>query len=398
MNMQPFTGIRIIDLTHVLAGPFSAYQLAILGADVIKIEPPDEPDVARPVGGVIGFNRAGMGTSFLTQNSNKRAITLNLKTEQGREIFRKLVTKADVVIENYRAGALEELELGYTDLSKINPSVIYCSMTGFGQQGPKRGHTAYDNVIQAISGLMTTTGPIGAQVPLKVGPPVLDYFSGTMAALAISSALFQRLRTGAGQRIDVSMFDSAIMLMAWTVTDFLNGGGVPQLWGNDSENAGYACYETKDGLLMIGAEAPRQQRRMWKLLGRQDLAIDATFEDVLAKRTEHAAILRQIFKQKTADEWAKMFHDAGLPAERVRSLKEALSHEQLSHRGLLHKHESIASLGCDITVPVTAFTFEHDGPTVTTPPPLHGQHTDEVLLELGCSKSQVTALRKEGVI
>jgi crotonobetainyl-CoA:carnitine CoA-transferase CaiB-like acyl-CoA transferase len=396
--MKPFAGIRVLDLTHVLAGPFSAYQLAIMGADVIKIEAPDQPDVARPVGNVQHLNRKGMGTSFLTQNSNKRAITLNLKTNEGRAIFRELASKSDVIVENYRAGAIEALGLGYDDIVKLNSSIIYCSMTGFGQTGPKRGHTAYDNVIQAISGLMTTSGHPGSTSPLKVGPPILDYFCGTMAALAISSALFQRARTGRGQRIDVSMMDAAIMLMAWTVTDFLNGGGMPQLWGNGSDNAGYACYETKDGLLMVGAEAPNQQRRMWSLLGRPDLATDKTFEEVLSKREEHGRILSQILRTRTADEWASLFHAAGLPAERVRTLEQALRHEQLQHRKVLHHLGDVEALGQEITVPVTAFQFAHDGPEVTSPPPFHGQHTEEVLQEMGRQDAEIHALRRDGVV
>ncbi|RWB32261.1 MAG: CoA transferase [Mesorhizobium sp.] len=396
--MKPFSGIRVLDLTHVLAGPFSAYQLAIMGADVIKIESPDHPDVARPVGSVQHLNRKGMGTSFLTQNSNKRAITLNLKTERGKELFRELSASADVIVENYRAGAIEALGLGYSEIAELNPSIIYCSMTGFGQTGPKRGHTAYDNVIQAISGLMTTTGHVGSSSPLKVGPPILDYFSGTMAAFSIASALFQRMKTGRGQRIDVSMMDSAVMLMAWTVTDFLNGGGAPRIWGNDSDNAGYSCYDTADGLLMVGAEAPSQQRRMWKMLGRDDLAVDQTFEQVLSKRDEHAPILAEIFRRKTADQWALEFHDAGLPAERVRTLEEALAHDQLSHRSVLHKLGKIAALDQEVTVPVTAFTFAADGPEITSPPPFHGEHTDEVLREFGYQDVDMFALRRDGVI
>lgn len=395
--MQPFQGVKVIDMTHVLAGPFCAYQLSVMGADVIKIEQPNEGDMVREAGSVREHNRAFMGVGYLTQNSNKRAMTLNLKSEQGREILKRLAAVSDVLIENYRAGALGALGLGYDDLSKINPRLIYCSMTGFGQKGPKAGHTAYDNVVQALSGMMTTTGFAGS-APVKVGPPVLDYGSGTMAAYAVSCALFQRSRTGKGQHIDVSMLDSALMLMSSTVTDYLNSGQAPKLWGNDSDNAGYACYDTKDGMLMIGAWTVRQQVRMWQALGRPDMAQIANLEEIGARHDEQAKVLRDIFKTKTANEWVEVLHKAGLPAERVHTLPEALAQAQLKHRALIHTHGEVPGVGKNVSVPVAAFTYAHGGPSVRTPPPRHGQHTDEVLGELGFQTEQITEMRGAGVV
>ena len=192
---RPFEGIRIIDITHVLAGPFAAYQLAVLGADVIKVEHSAEPDQSRETGTDRTLNRRNMGTSFLTQGSNKKSITLDLKTEAGREILKKLVARADVLVENYRPGAFEVLGLGFKALSKINPRLIYCSISAFGQDGVRREQTAYDHVIQATSGIMASTGTEEVN-PIKIGAPAVDYATGTMGAFALASALFQRDRTG----------------------------------------------------------------------------------------------------------------------------------------------------------------------------------------------------------
>src|SRR5947207_3291987 len=210
---RPFEGIRILDITHVLAGPFAAYQLAVLGADVIKVENPDEPDQRREGGTDRALNRRNMGTSFLTQGSNKRSITLDLKQEAGREILKRLVKGADVLVENYRPGAFAALGLGYEALLAINPRLIYCSISAFGQDGVRREQTAYDHVIQATSGIMASTGTEEVN-PIKIGAPAVDYAAGTMGAFALASALFQRERTGKGQHIDLAMLGVAMMLQA----------------------------------------------------------------------------------------------------------------------------------------------------------------------------------------
>ena len=215
--MRPFEGIVVVDITHVLAGPFAAYQLALLGADVIKVEHPTEYDQSRDSGGDRELNRQAMGTGYLTQGSNKRAITLNLKHPRGREVLRRLVARADVLVENWRSGAFPALGLGYADLEPLNPRLVYCSMTAFGQEGPRGEQTAYDPLIQATSGMMAMTGTPEVN-PIKTGAPVVDYATGTMCAFAISAALFQRERTGRGQYIDSSMLDVALMLMGSHVT------------------------------------------------------------------------------------------------------------------------------------------------------------------------------------
>src|ERR1700743_1462773 len=256
--MRPFEGIRIIDITHVLAGPFAAYQLAVLGADVIKVEHPDDPDQSRDSGTEKALNRAGMGTGFLTQGSNKRSITLDLKQESGREILKRMVKGADVLVQNYRPGAFEQLGLGYEDLLKINPRLIYCSISAFGQDGTRREQTAYDHVIQATSGLMAMTGTEEVN-PIKFGAPAVDYATGTMAAFALASALFQRERTGKGQHIDLAMIGVAMMLQGSLLAGYFRNGREPKPHGNKQPYATNSAYETKDGLVMLGASNLRQQ-------------------------------------------------------------------------------------------------------------------------------------------
>ena len=265
--MQPFEGIKIVDVTHVLAGPFAAYQLALLGADVIKVEDPNDPDQSRHTGSDPALNRADMGTGYLAQGSNKRCVTLDLKTPQGRDILKRLAQDADVFVENYRAGAFAALGLGYDDMKALNPRLIYCSMTAFGQDGPRRTHTAYDHAIQATSGIMASTGTPGTS-PMKTGSPIIDYSTGTMAAFAIASALFQRERTGRGQYIDCSMLDVALMLQASHITGYAVTGKPAPLKGNRHTYATGNLYETKEGYVQLAASNRRQNTRLYKAVGR----------------------------------------------------------------------------------------------------------------------------------
>ncbi|HEY1309625.1 MAG TPA: CoA transferase, partial [Pseudolabrys sp.] len=268
--MRPFEGIRVIDITHVLAGPFAAYQLAVLGADVIKVEHPDDPDQSRGVGTDKELNRRNMGTAFLTQASNKRSITLDLKQEKDCEILKRLVATADVFVENYRPGAFEALGLGYEALAAINPRLIYASFSAFGQNGPRGTQTAYDHVIQATSGIMAMTGTPEVN-PIKFGSPAIDYATGMTGAFALSSALYQRERTGKGQRIDMAMLDVAMILMSSHLTGYLRNGVHPKPSGNRHSHATNSAYATKDGMVMLGASNLRQQRRLWTALERPDM-------------------------------------------------------------------------------------------------------------------------------
>ncbi|MEO3471863.1 CaiB/BaiF CoA-transferase family protein [Roseomonas sp. CAU 1739] len=393
---RPFEGIRIIDATHVLAGPFAAYQLALLGAEVIKVEHPDDPDQSRGSGPDWDLNRAGMGTYFLTQGSNKRSLTLDLKQAEAREVFRRLIAQADVLVENYRPGAFDTLGLGYEVLSAINPRLIYCSISAFGQDGPRGGQTAYDHVIQATSGIMACTGTPEVS-PVKLGAPAIDYATGTMGAFALSAALFQRERTGRGQRVDLAMLDVAMMMMASHVTAHSRTGKAARPRGNEHEYATNSAYATKDGMVMLGASNLRQQKRLWAALGRPEMA-KARNEERVAQRAEEAAALREIMLTRSADEWEAYLQSRHVPAARVRRMDEALSDPHLAARGLTHRFEDAAGVAGPFAVPVAAFGFAHGGPRIDTPPRELGADTDAILAELGYDDAARAALRDSRAI
>ena len=396
--MRPFEGIKIVDCTHVLAGPFAAYQLAVLGADVIKVDDPNEPDQSRESGADHALNAAMMGTGFLTQGSNKRAIALNLKTEGGREVLRRLIADwADVLVENYRPGAFKALGLGYDDLSTLNPRLIYASMTAFGQGGPRGTQTAYDHAIQASSGITASTGT-DATGPIKAGAPVIDYATGTMGAFAISAALFQRTRTGRGQYIDLAMFDVAMILQGSHITDFLHSGHHPKRAGNRMRFASTSAYATKDGLVQLAASNARQHRRFYEAIGDPDEAKRASLDERYARDDEKAAKVAEKMKEKTADEWETFLQSRHVPAARVRELREALADPHLDSRGVLHRHEHVPGIGKPLTVPLAAFTFAHDGPSIERPPAGVGAHTNEVLTALGYDGEKIAALRRSGAV
>ena len=393
---RPFEGIRIIDITHVLAGPFAAYQLAVLGAEVIKVEDPNDPDQTRGTGTDRELNRRQMGTGFLTQASNKRAITLDLKSEAGRGILKRLVAGADVMVENYRPGAFAALGLGYEAMSALNPRLIYCSISAFGQDGPRGDQTAYDHVIQATSGLMATTGTEEVN-PIKFGSPAVDYATGTMAAFALASALFQRERTGCGQRVDLAMLDVAMILMSSHLTGYLRNGTEPKPSGNRHAHATNSCYEAKDGLVMLGASNLRQQRRLWLALERPDMVK----EDNEARdhdRDREAGLLADILKTRTADEWEIFFQARHVPAARVRRLAEAVQDPQFATRGVTHRHDGAPGIEGGFAVPLAAFKLAHGGPSIETPPPEFGADTDAVLAEHGYAPSEIADFRRAGVI
>jgi crotonobetainyl-CoA:carnitine CoA-transferase CaiB-like acyl-CoA transferase len=395
---RPFEGIRVLDLTHVLAGPFCTYQLAVLGAETIKIEEPGSGDIARQTGCDRALNRRLMGTGYLTQGGNKRCLTLDLKDPRGQDVLRRLARGADVLVENFRSGAMGALGLGYEDLRVLNPRLIYCSMTGFGQEGPKARDNAYDCVIQAISGLMSTTGWPGGP-PVKTGAPVIDYASGLSAAFAVSAALFQRERTGRGQRIDCAMLDAALLLMSASVTACLWSGVAPRPRGNDLEYAGVSAYETQDGVLMLGSFRAGQHRRLWEALGRPDLAALASVAEQEEHRERFATALREVMPTRTAEEWERFLAALHVPAARMRDLGEALALDQVAHRGLLHRFDAGPEVDRPLTVPVAGFRFaDGGGPRADTPPRALGADTDAVLAELGLGPDEIAALRRDRVV
>jgi crotonobetainyl-CoA:carnitine CoA-transferase CaiB-like acyl-CoA transferase len=381
---RPFDGIRVIDITHVLAGPFATYQLAVLGADVIKVEHPDDPDQSRGAGTDKELNRRSMGTAFLTQGSNKRSITLDLKLEKDRDVLKKLVVTADIFVENYRPGAFEALGLGYEALAAINPRLIYASFSAFGQSGPRGQQTAYDHVIQATSGIMAMTGTKEVN-PIKFGSPAIDYATGMTGAFALSAALYQRERTGKGQRIDMAMLDVAMVLMSSHLTGYLRNGVHPKPHGNRHPHATNGAFATKNGLVMLGASNLRQQRRLWTLLERPDM-IKRTNDERDADHDHEIKVLTPIMLTRTADEWEEFLQARHVPAARVRTMGEAVADPQIATRGIIHRHASAVGMDGGFGVPLAAFTFAHGGPRIDAPPPGLGQHNDEIFSELGAKR------------
>jgi len=394
--MKPFEGIRVLDLTHVLAGPFCTFQLAALGADVIKIENPDNPDMTREESSIPELIEAQYGTYFLAQNAGKRAITLNLKSEEGQAIMCRLIKSADVLVQNYAGDVLEKMGFGYEQASAINPKLIYCSLTGFGRTGPKANHPAYDVVIQAFSGLMAANGSPETG-PVRVGPPMVDYGTGAQAALAVSAALFQRQQSGIGQRIDVSMVDAAFMLMSASVTDTIATGISPQAHGNiHPKYAGYRTYDTQDGLLMVGAWTNRQLSNLMNALGEAQVSreiLATKRSDITLHVEEHTKLITKHLAGKTADEWEIILNEAHVPAARVRTIDEALAHEQITSRQGLQPNPDIRLKGVPAKLPVAAFSYEHGSPAIDLPPPALGEHTDDVLSEIGYSNEEISELR-----
>lgn len=395
-DMRPFEGIRVLDITHVLAAPFATYQLAVFGADVIKIEHPDEPDQTRIDGSDPALSDVRIGTHFIIQNGGKRSLTLDLKTEGGRDVLRRLVLTADVLVENFRPGAMKGLGLAYEDLCPLNPRLIYASMSAFGQDGPRGGQTGYDQVIQAVSGLMMVNGTSDT-APMKVGTPAIDYATGAMGAFALASALFQRERTGQGQYIDLSMLDTALMLLGAHLTNYSRSGREPKARGNRHEFATVGLYDTADGQIQIAAINMRQQDRFWRALGHPEL-IKTTNAERRASADQEREILLPILLTKTAQEWEDWLQANHIPAARVWTLPETLAHPQLESRDILHRFEDEPGIPGTITVPKAAFKLAHGGARMDRPPPRMGEHTQALLEDLGYSADDIAALRKTGAI
>lgn len=390
-------GVRVLDLTHVLAGPFAGYQLAVMGAEVIKIESPEEPDQARYQGSDAALNDAGMGTAFLSQASNKKALALNLKTEAGRQVLRQLVMTADVLIENYRPGAFEALGLGYADLSAINPRLVYCSISAFGSSGPKRELTAYDGVVQAYSGMMAMTGEPGT-APVKCGAPVVDYATGTTAAMAILAALLQRSQDdGLGQFVEVAMSDVAMILASSHLTGYLWNGAHPEQKGNRYPFATIGCYPASDGPLMVSASNLRQQRRLWEALGRADLVKDNN-RDRIKGYAEEAQALTEILVTASLDHWETLLREHRVPVSRVQRMEAMLADEHLQGRQVLHRFAGDAGALAGLTVPVAGFQLSRSPVQVTSPPQAVGAQNQELLTALGYPPADIDALRAQGVI
>lgn len=378
-------GVRVLDLTNVLAGPICCYQLAQLGAEVIKVEEPRDGDLARQLGGDPSLNERHMGISFLAQNAGKKSVTINLKEPLGKDVFLRLVETADVVVENFRPGVMERLGLSAAVLRARNPSLVYCAISGFGQSGPLRDNPAYDQIIQGLSGIMSVTGSTES-APLRVGYPASDTMGGITAAFAIAAALFRQARTGEGEVIDVSMLEASLVSMGWNVSNYLIGGIPPVPMGNENMTAAPSgTFSTGDGLLNIAANRQIQFEKLCDLVKRPELKADPRFAERESRKLNRTALtgeLEAAFASRSAAEWATDCNKLGIPAGEVLTVPQALDHPQIASRDFIKHFDEVPEVGRPISVSRSGFRLESGDPHPAAPPPTLGQHNEELLRPL----------------
>ena len=397
----PLKGVRVLDLTNVLAGPFCGYQLALMGAEVIKVEVPVSGDLARQLGADPALNKANMGASFLAQNAGKKSITVNLKAARGREVFRRLLKTADVLLENFRPGVMDRLGLGYAALKQDKPDLIYCAISGFGQDGPLRDNPAYDQIIQGLSGVMSVTGD-AATAPLRVGYPVCDTIGGITAAFAVAAALHGRATRGEGQYIDVSMLEATVVTMGWQISNWLIAGVKPRPMGNENMTASPSgTFRTRDGLLNISANKQEQFEILCRLVGRPELSRDERFAERETRKRNRYLLrdeLEKALAARGAAEWETVLNAEGVPAGRVLSVPEVLEHRQIRHRELLQTFDKVPGIDRAVGVVRGGFKLSGGKVGVDSPPPALGADTDAILKQLGFDEQGIAELREAKAI
>ena len=392
----PLAGVRVIDLTRVLAGPFCSMSLGDMGAEVIKVEEPGRGDDTR---GWPPFAN-GEATYFMSVNRNKKSLTLNMKAPEGQAILRRLIAKADVVIENFRPGTMERLGFGYDVLRKLNPRLIYCSISGFGESGPESSRPGYDLIVQGESGIMDLTGfPDGP--PVKVGNSIGDLVAGMAAAQGVTLALLARGKTGKGQKVEIGMLDVMASLLTYQAGLYWNAGGRPTRRGNQHPSiVPYEVFQAQDAYMTLGVANNSLWERMCRAIGREDLAKDARFDSEAKRVTNRDALgplLNSTFSTRPAAEWLARLDKAGVPAGRIKTVAEVCESEHLRARGmfvrLAHpKAGAVTAMGVPIRL------WDTPG-AIQAPAPLLGQHTDEILSGLlRIPKSKIDKLRAAGVV
>jgi len=374
-------GVRVLDLTNVLAGPYCCYQLALLGADVIKVESPAGGDLARQLGAAPDLNLAGMGASYLAQNAGKRSVVLDLKKEADRERFLDLVSTADALVENFRPGVMDRLGLGYERLRAVRPGLVYCAISGFGQTGPMRDNPAYDQIIQGLSGIMSITGT-PETAPLRVGYPVADTLGGLVGAFATCAALVRQRTTGEGAFLDVSMLECTLSALGWPVSNYLTAGVEPAPMGNENMTAAPSgTFRTGDGLLNISANKQEQFVNLCGLVGRPELAADPRFAERETRKRNRAAlkaVLDEALSADTAAAWEARLNKAGVPAGRVLTIPKVLEEEQVRLRRMTARFSGVAGRSEPLTVVRGGVVVDGEPPLPKGPPPKLGEQMDEI--------------------
>ena len=398
---KPLKNIKVIDLTGVLAGPYSTYQLALLGAEVIKIENLGNGDWTRVGGKNKELNQKLMGTSFLIQNSEKKSIQIDLKSKKGKEIALKLIKSADVFVENMRPGKAEALGLGWRQISSIHKKIVYCSISAYGQDGPLKKRGAYDHVVQGMTGIMTTTGSKESG-PTKVGAPYIDYATGLNAAFAITAALHEIKNHKKSIRIDVSMMDTSLLLMANMVTEHLNSGWVPQPMGNEAQSGSPSSgmYQTKTDPILLAANNNHQFLNLCDALNTiKPFDKEKWKSESIRKKNQEKlrSELQDIFSSKTAEFLEDLLNDFDVPSGKIRTLPEVLSEEQFSKRKLWNK-VNIKSINKNFLVPSVGFKINQNAVVPQNPPPTLGSDTQSILNSIDINDIEIENLKKQQII
>jgi crotonobetainyl-CoA:carnitine CoA-transferase CaiB-like acyl-CoA transferase len=395
---RPFDGIRILDFTQVLAGPYGSYQLALLGADVIKVERREGEDMRRtPLSRE--WAERGMAPSWMALNGNKRSLTLDLQKPEAVDIIKRLATEADVVMENFRPGVMDRLGIGHEALAAVNPKLIYCAICGFGQTGPDRNEAGYDGKVQAMSGIMAMTGHPGGE-PIRAGFAICDTLSGMTAAFAVSSALFQRTHTGQGQFIDVSMLEATLAFLSGPVADFTVAGHRQAPMGNQavSRRATANLFRAGEGHLLMSVNNEKQYRALLTALGRADALDDPRFADWFL-RNENAVALRAIIEAALATDsaksWETRLNAAGAPCASIWKVEEIIDHPQIAARDVL---QTVQTAYGPLRLMGSGFRMAHGGGRLDRAPPALGADNDAVLAEAGFGPAEIAALRASGVV
>jgi crotonobetainyl-CoA:carnitine CoA-transferase CaiB-like acyl-CoA transferase len=397
---QPLHGVRVADFSHVMAGPFASHFLAAMGAEVIKVEAPGRGDPMRDYGADSAWH--GMSPGFIAANCGKKSVVLDLKSDAGKQAALRLIGSCDVVLENFRPGVMDRLGLGYDVAKRLAPAVIFCSVSGYGQTGPLRDYPAIDNIVQATSGLTSLNGEADGPF-MRVGFPVVDTYTGTLAALAILAALIRKGATGEGQRVDMAMFDASLVLMAAAAVPYLATGKAMPRTGNTgySGQPTAAMFTCGDGRqVSLGVVQQEQYERLCRAMGREDLLSDTRFS-TLAGRMLHAAALQAEFSKEFAKrsgaDWEAALSAAGAPCGLVRTVAEACAMPNLKDRRLVVELENLRLPPKGAPLALNAgYLCDADGPDLQGPPPRLGQHTREVLEALGFSEDEINAMIANG--